>query len=559
MAGGGRRPRVKKRPEVIQIADRMFDRPVPTAVVAEMALLGACILEHTVIEEVAEIIGDEPDVWSSEAHAAIWDAMRAVVDQCRALDLVLLGEKLSATQVLEHVGGLAYLEKLTAETPGPATAVHYAKQVARAFCLRRAIAVGGTMVHDAYQAAGDPDELLARAEAGVFAIVDRWMSVGKVDSGGRLTDLVLAHLQRMHALQDGTLKNAGEGTLATGFTAIDEMTGGGLHPGQLVIVGARPSMGKTSFGMGCALGMAVSAVADAAALTETGEVDTAARKWVVMVSLEMAREDIATRYVSASSGIPYQRLLGRRAVGSETMAKDGTRRRWVSALSEDETRSVGHAAARLAELPLYVDDQPSMSMAQLRSRVRRLSRTLGQGVGAVLVDYLQLLTDRGHENRQQEVASISRGLKAMALELGVPVMALCQLNRGPESRSDKRPTMADLRESGSIEQDADVVMLLHREAYYHKAEPSWAAENPRDEHAGEVIIAKQRNGPTDVVRLAFHAPTGWFVPWREDVWGGRTMAGVEFGGRLHTWAPGAVVNGGGTPFDGPTIGPGGRA
>ena len=539
----------------------MFEKEPPRALVAEMALLGACILEHKVVDEVEAIIGDNPEVWSSEVHSVIWDAIRDVVQQCQALDLVLLQERLKNQQLLDDVGGLDYLSKLAAETPGSATAVHFAKAIARSYALRLAIRVGGELVYGAYHEAGDPAELLARAEEGIFGVVDRWGGVAKADDAGKIGDLVNAHLQRMYALQEGELVNAGEGTLATGYSAIDEMTGGGLHAGQMVVVGARPGMGKTALAIGMTFGMAASAVAEAAALSQTGEVDLSACKWIVFVSLEMAPEDITTRCLSSLSGIPYLRMRGRRAVGRETVARDGTRRLWVSALSDDEARSVGHAGVTLAELPIYIDNHPSGTLPQLRSRVRRLSRMLGGGVGAVVVDYLQLLHEPKTDTRQEGVAAISRGLKAMAMEMKIPVVALCQLNRASESRGDKRPYMSDLRESGAIEQDADVVMLLHREAYYHVSDDEWAEQNRRDQHAAELIVAKQRNGPTDVVRLAFHAQTGSFVRWREDIWGGITMNRVQFGSRLHGYGavPAADQFANGTPFDGPTIGPGGNA
>lgn len=456
--------------------DRLFEKPPPASPLAEMALLGAIILEPDVLHEVMAVVRG-PEAFYSEAHGAIYKALVTTYDQKQAGNLVLLAEALEASDLLKPVGGLAYLEKLASETPGPATAVHFAKIVADKARLRRLIRAGGQIVFDAYHA---PDagpegsrEVVDRAEQLIFDIAQQ----EETSDAQPLSVLVQQEYDKLLALQ-----GKGVSGVATGYPDLDELTSG-LQPGEMIIVAARPSMGKTALMLNLVEQMSRGGAGPgmpARQITPVG-----------VFSLEMSKASIAQRLLSSASGYSSHDMRSGR-------------------LQEADYDEVCKAVYELAELPIFIDDTPGLTALALRTRARRL--VAQHGVKALFIDYLQLMSapNAARESRQVEVSTISRGIKALARELNVPVVCLSQLNRGPESRGDNRPRMSDLRESGSIEQDADVVMLLHRESYYHVGDPEWDPKNPNFniENEGklnlaELIIAKQRNGPTDVVKLTW--------------------------------------------------------
>lgn len=449
--------------------DKLFDKPPPQSELAEMALLGAMILDAGIIHDVISII-KSPDAFFKEAHGAIYKALVKIYDQKQAGNLVLLAEELSTADLLAPVGGLKYLEQLAAETPGPATATHFAKIVADKAKLRKLIAAGGQIVFDAYHSADTgPEgakEIIDRAEQLVFDIAQQ----EDTSDAQPLSVLVQQEYDRLLALQGKGLSG-----VPTGYPDLDELTSG-LQPGEMIIVAARPSMGKSALMMNVAEQMARGGVGPEKPIKQATP--------VAVFSLEMSKASITQRLLSAASGYSSHDMRSGR-------------------LTEKDYDEVCRAVYELAELPILIDDTPGLTVLGLRTRARRL--VAQHGVKAIFVDYLQLMTapNAAKESRQVEVSSISRSVKALARELNVPVVCLSQLNRGPEARGDNRPRMSDLRESGSIEQDADVVMLLHREAYYHVGDKAWEEENHDKLNVAELIIAKQRNGPTDVVKLVW--------------------------------------------------------
>jgi replicative DNA helicase len=441
-----------------------------------MALLGAMILEPSVIHDVLSIIKD-PKAFFLEAHAAIYAALVKTYDQKQAGNLVLLAEALGDAGQLKDVGGLKYLEKLAAETPGPATAVHFAKIVADKHRLRRLIDAGGRIVYDAYHA-GDtgPEgskEIVDAAEAMVFEIAQ----AEETSDAQSLATLVEQEYQKLLALQ-----GKGVSGIPTGYKDLDELTSG-LQPGDMIIVAARPSMGKTALALNLAEQVALGG--------SPWSAKRGAPCPVAFFSLEMSKGAIAQRMLSARSGYSSHDMRSGR-------------------LRDEDYDRICEAMYELHEAPVYIDDTPGLTVLGMRTRARRL--VAQHGVKCIFIDYLQLMTapNAARESRQVEVSAISRGVKALARELSVPVICLSQLNRGPESRGDNRPKMSDLRESGSIEQDADVVILLHREAYYHVGDENWKIENEDRLNEAELIIAKQRNGPTDVVKLTWDSATTRF-------------------------------------------------
>lgn len=468
--GGGMGRRQGGGPRQIEIKlDKLFEKPPPTNEMAEMALLGAMILDASIIHDIIPII-KTPDAFYKEAHGAIYKALVKTYDQKQAGNLVLLAEELETNNLLEPVGGLKYLEKLASETPGPATATHFAKIVSDKAKLRKLISAGGQIVYDAYNSSDlGPEgarEIIDRAERLVFEIAQQ----EETSDAQPLSVLVQQEYDRLVALQ-----GKGVSGVETGFKDLDALTSG-LQEGEMIIIAARPSMGKTAVMMNIAEQIARGGREPPLPMSRAVP--------VAVFSLEMSKASIAQRLLSAASGYSSHDMRSGR-------------------LSEKDYDEVCRAVYELAELPIFIDDTPGLTVLGLRTRARRL--VAQHGVKAIFIDYLQLMTspNAAKESRQVEVASISRSVKALARELSVPVVCLSQLNRGPEARGDNRPRMSDLRESGSIEQDADVVMLLHREAYYHVGDKAWEEENQEKLNLAELIIAKQRNGPTDVVKLTW--------------------------------------------------------
>ncbi|TVQ33778.1 MAG: replicative DNA helicase [Phycisphaeraceae bacterium] len=451
---------------------KLFDRLPPTAPEAEMSLLGSLILDPGVASEVIGIVHSGGD-FHSEAHAAIYDTLVQTYDLHQSGDLVQLVDALKSRGVLEEVGGADYLIQLAEAVPSAVNAPHYARIVAEKAKLRRLIDAAGQILYDAYHS-GDlgPDgarDVLDKAERMIFDVAEQSQSV----DAQLLRDLLHEAMELLEANEGRAVTG-----VCTGYYRLDELTSG-LQPGELLIIAARPSMGKTALALNLAEQVALSGGHNGAPAA------------CGFFSLEMSKQAVTQRIMCAKANVDSHLYRTNR-------------------LGEEHFRKLIAACGQLGEAPLYIDDTPGLTILQLRARARRMAAQ--HHIKCLFIDYLQLLTAPGsaRESRQVEVSAISRGIKALARELNIPVVCLSQLNRGAEQREGHRPRMSDLRESGSIEQDADVIMLLHREEYYHQGEAEWLEENPEKEGLAELIIAKQRNGPTGVVELLWDAKTTRF-------------------------------------------------
>ncbi len=448
------------RPERTIDVGRLFEKLPPHAIEAECALLGAMILDAQVIGEVLQIIKG-PDDFYVQKHGAIYQALVALYDQSQVIDIVQLTQRLRDLGQLEEVGGVEYLLELGESVPTTVSAAHYARIVREKALLRGLIESASRILYDAYHSSDPVAHQLDQAEQAIFRLA-------QTGSSEEATDLA----SLLHELYERLENEDGRNItgLETGFYELDKMTSG-LQPGEMIIVAARPSMGKTAFAMNVAEHVAV-----------------VTRQPTAVFSLEMSKQALAQRLLCSRSGVDSQKV----------------RRNMLNA---DDFGRLQLTVGELSEAPLYIDDTPGLTLMGLRARARRLAARYA--IKLIVIDYLQLMSNPGSESRQQEVSELSRGIKALARELNIPVICLSQLNRGPESREGHRPRMSDLRESGSIEQDADLVMMLHREEYYHN-DPEWAQENPDKLGVAELIIAKQRNGPTGTVYLQFNNATTRF-------------------------------------------------
>ncbi|MFO0830835.1 MAG: replicative DNA helicase [Phycisphaerales bacterium] len=460
-------------------AQELFDRQPPQAMEAEMSLLGSLILDPRVVPDALSVVRNEKDFYS-EAHAHIYRAVVDLYDQRHSGDLVQLVDMLRDRQVLDVVGGVDYLENLANCVPSAVNAPHFAKIVSEKAKLRRLIDTAGQIIFDAYHSGElGPEgarEVLDKAEMAVFEIAQEQ----NASDPQSLAELLEIELKRIEAAD---FEGGGLSGVATGYYELDELLRG-FQPGELIVLAARPSMGKTALVLNLAEQMALGGLTAGHATSKPAPVG--------LFSLEMSKNAIVQRLLSARSGVSSQALRG----GHKIPDKD--------------LRELILAAEDLKAAPIYVDDTADLTVLNLRARARRM--VAQYGVRCIMIDYLQLMTAPGaaRESRQVEVSAISRGVKALARELKIPVICLSQLNRASESREGNRPRMSDLRESGSIEQDADVIMLLHREEYYHVQDEDWKAENPDKIGVAEVIIAKQRNGPTGVVKLFWDSKTTRF-------------------------------------------------
>jgi len=415
---------------------------------AERSLLGAMLLSQDAIAECVEVL--KSDDFYSKAHGHLFDSMCALYSRGHPVDPVTVAEELNRRGLLDAVGGLPVLVSLQANTPSISNAGRYAAIVADHSLLRKLIETGRKIAELGEEVPEDIPSLVDKAEAMIFQVGQDRMA----DTLTPLKDLLEQSLDRLSQLYDRGETITG---VPTGYRDLDEQLQG-LQPSNLVIVGARPAMGKTSFALG---------------IVEHAAVDH--RIPVVFFSLEMSHLEVT------------QRLLCSRSRVDATRLRNGK-------LLETDWPKITNGIAVLGEAPIYIDDNPNLTVMDIRAKSRRLKAK--ENLGLIVVDYLQLMSGRtSAENRQVEVSEISRGLKILARELNVPVVALSQLSRNLEMRSDKRPVLADLRESGSLEQDADVVMFIYRDEIY----------NPESEDKGtaEIIVAKHRNGPTGSVQLAF--------------------------------------------------------
>jgi len=430
----------------------LVGRNMPESLAAEAAVLGSMIIDPECIGEVVEFL--EMSAFYRVEHQMIFDSLVSLYEKSRGgvIDGVLLRDELEKRKWLEEVGGVEYLTKLAESVPSSANVMYYAGIVKDKMLLRELIAATSEILDEAYDQAGETKEKLDEAERKIFAVTDKNIT-GNAEA---IKDLV-ARSYELIEKRDGSHVTG----IATGYYELDELTCG-LQNGEMIIVAGRPSMGKTSLALN---------MAEYIGLVE--------KMPVAVFSLEMGRQQLAERFLCSVGEVDSQKV--RRGL-----------------LGEEHYSRLVEACGLLSEAPIYVDDTSTLTPLELRAKSRRLKSLYG--IRCVIVDYLQLmhLGSGRVESRQQEITTISRYLKALARELSVPVVVLSQLNRSPEGREGHKPRMSDLRESGSIEQDADVVMLLHREDYYHRGDKEYEPDNTAD-----IIIAKQRNGPTGNVGLVF--------------------------------------------------------
>ena len=424
------------------------ERTLPHNLEAERSVLGAILINNDAFNVAAELI-DGSDFFR-DAHRRVFNTMVNLNERGLAIDLITLKDELGRGGSLEDVGGPAYIAALADGVPRSTNVEHYAQIVKEKATLRNLIHSASKILSTAYRAEENAETLLDQAEQEIFAIAEDKVHTGFVP----LADLVQGSFSTIEKLQEHKGLVTG---VPTGFVDIDNLTSG-LQPSDLVIVAARPSMGKTSL-----------------VLNIAQHVGTKTNRTVGFFSLEMAKEQLFMRMLTTEAEVDAHRFRG-------------------GFLSERDYGQLSAALGRLAEAKVFIDDTAALGVLEMRAKSRRLKAE--HGLDLIVVDYIQLMVGRGRfENRTQELAAISRSLKGLAKELNVPVIALSQLSRAPETRADRRPQLSDLRESGALEQDADVVMFIFREEQYEAT--------PENENLAEIILGKQRNGPTGTVKLAF--------------------------------------------------------
>jgi len=434
---------------------RLLDKTPPHDNAAEVAMLGSMILDANMIGDVIEVCPSSEACYK-QSHAAIFQAIIEIYDSHSALDMVMLNHYLSDRGTLDQVGGIDYLVYLCESVSSAVSASHYAKIVRDKWLARQVIEVAGKMLESAYQdQSKSVADLLDEVESQIFQIARH--QVGS-DREVKVGDYLQQHYEMLER-QNGT----GITGIKTGFYEIDDLTTG-LQKSDLILIAGRPGMGKTALG-----------------LCMAHHISANENKPVGFFSMEMSRSQLGNRLLCMRSGVNSHKL-----------------RR--NALDAHDFDAIALAVGELADAPIFIDDSPGMSIVTLRAKARRMASK--HGLAAIFIDYLQLMTAPGNESRQNEVAAISRGMKAMAKELDIPVVCLSQLNRSGEQQADRRPRMSQLRDSGALEQDADVIALMYREDYYHLRDDEYTQTN-----IAEVMIEKQRQGPTGVVKLQWHGPT----------------------------------------------------
>jgi len=446
------------KPRKPPVTSEILDRQPPRNLDAEKAVLGSILLLPHICDDVSLAI--RPEDFYDDANRVIFEHFLSIISLSRQIDMALVVERLRTAGDYEKIGGAAYLAEIARSVPTAANAIYYARIVRDKALLRGLINSSTEILRDAYEDGSDPREQLNRAEQKIFSIL----------SEGQTTTVVTAHDLIHEAMVRIEQREKGEHTVAgvdTGFPGVDELTGG-LHNGELIIVAARPSMGKTAF-----------------ALNLAEYASTELKVPTLVCSLEMSAIELADRLLCSSARVDSHRLRNGRA-------------------TIDERKKLIEAAAVLTQSPLFLDDSPSRTILEIAAVARRLKRA--HKLGMVVIDYLQLVEpDNPKDSRQEQVARIARRLKGMAREVDIPVVCLAQLNRQAELTRDNLPRLSHLRESGAIEQDADVVMFVHREEYYmtpEEREKERQDGNPRGLIGGaQIIISKQRNGPTGEVRL----------------------------------------------------------
>lgn len=424
----------------------------PQDINAEKSLLGAILLSDTSFPEILELL--RPSDFYEKRHGQIFRGMSSLYEKSRPIDLLTLTSELKGLKILKEVGGAPYLTELTNFVPTASHAKAYAELVSKTAIRRRLIKAGTEIAEQAYEEGAEVNVLLGQAEKQLFEVSDKTIKTDYV----ALEDLLVDAFDRMEELHrnKGVIRG-----LKTGFRDLDDKTAG-FQRGDLIIIGARPAMGKTTFAQNLAYNVS--------AINKRG---------VLFFSMEMARNEIVDRMISDVSGVNNWNIR-------------------TGNVSDEDFSKIGDALGEMSEIPIFIDDTSSMTVLELRNKARRAAHD--HDIGMIVVDYLQLISgsDRYAGNRVQEVTEISRGLKTLARELEIPVVALAQLSRQVTGREDPRPVLSDLRESGSIEQDADLVMFLHRVDYYHQE------DGYEPTHITELLLAKHRHGPVGKIELYFH-------------------------------------------------------
>ena len=428
-------------------------RVPPQDVVAEKSLLGALMISNEVLPDVLTVL--RPRDFYEQRHQTIFQAIVDLYDQHKPVDLLTLTSDLKSKKKLKEIGGAPYLTELSNFVPAASHAKAYADIIEKASVRRRLIKAGTDIANRAYEDDAVADSLIGDAERALFEVSDKIIKSDYVPMEELLAD-AFDRIEELHK-NKGALRG-----LKTGFRDLDKKTAG-FQKGDLVIIGARPAMGKTTFAQNLAYNIA-----------------SINKKGVLFFSMEMAANEIIDRMISDVSGVDNWKMR-------------------TGNLSDEEFQRIGDALGEMDEIPLYIDDTSSMTIVELRNKARRAMHD--HDIGIVIVDYLQLIqgSDRYKGNRVQEVTEISRGLKILARELEIPVIALAQLSRNVTGRDDPRPVLSDLRESGSIEQDADLVMFLHRPDYYKQND-----DNYEETHITELLVAKHRHGAVGKIELYFH-------------------------------------------------------
>ena len=439
----------------------MKERVIPSNIEAEKSVLGAMFLSKYALQRAVESLNK--DMFYSDAHAKIFEVICELSEKSIPIDSTTVVNELGKKNYLNQVGGVEYLSEVINFVPSANNIDEYIKIVEEKSILRRLIEEANFIASDAYQMDGELTDVLDQAEKRILSVV-------KTKGGSEFRSIQDVLLKTQDDLEKLS-QNKGEVTgISTGFYDLDKVTSG-LHPNELIIIAARPAMGKTAFALNLATNIA-----------------SLNNKTVALFNMEMGAEQLATRMISS--------------VGQVQGYKMRTAR-----FDHEDWKKINEAMSRLADMKLFIDDTPGMTIGEIRAKCRRLAANT-EDLGAVIIDYLQLITGSAKwgGNRQQEVSEISRSLKTLAMELNIPIIALAQLSRSVEGRDNKRPILSDLRESGSIEQDADIVAFLYRDDYYNK-------EAAIDEYTSksEFIIGKHRNGPTTTVDLIFKRDTSTFV------------------------------------------------
>ncbi|MBB1256476.1 replicative DNA helicase [Streptomyces alkaliterrae] len=435
-----------------------FERVPPQDLAAEQSVLGGMLLSKDAIADVVEVLQGQD--FYRPAHETIYQAVLDLYAKGEPADPITVAAELTKRGELAKVGGNGYLLSLVQTVPTAANAEYYAEIVHERAVLRRLVEAGTRITQMGYAADGDVDEIVNSAQAEIYAVTEQRTSEDYLP----LVDIMEGALDEIEAIGSRSGQMSG---VPTGFTDLDSLTNG-LHPGQMIVIAARPAMGKSTLALDFARACSIKH-----------------RLPSVIFSLEMGRNEIAMRLLSAEARVALHHMRS-------------------GSMTDEDWNRVARQMPQVTEAPLYIDDSPNLSMMEIRAKCRRLKQR--NDLKLVVIDYLQLMQSGGSrrpESRQQEVSEMSRNLKLLAKELEVPVIALSQLNRGPEQRTDKKPMVSDLRESGSIEQDADMVILLHREDAYEK-------ESPRAGEA-DLIVAKHRNGPTATITVAFQGHYSRFV------------------------------------------------